>query len=262
MKSYVYTLALFFIFIFPSCDFFKGKNEKLDIKKVYRDDGSLHSVYQYKDSLIHGFYKEYYGNGKLKIKMNYKNGKKEGKRSLYYVGGSEQSRIHYKNGVRHGKSIWFYKNGKPYRITNYKTGKKHGPRKKLYKDGKLMSVITYKDEHPVYESLKEYTNEGKLITDYPEIIVECTDYSDFNNKVILKFHLSNNAKDVNFFIKKKVKNDKEIQLPVRSINGKGYMDFYVPPNTILMKKLKIVAKTKTDKQNPFKTETIYNLAID
>ena len=284
MKPVVTAIAI--LFILASCDFIPGGGNKVKTNKVFRDDGSLYAVFEYKDtvmavradscgagqacsdsikkvkkSLRHGLYKGYYRDGKLRVKVNYKNGKKEGKGSKYYPEGKEQARIYYKDGLKHGKSVWFYKSGKPYRVTYYHEGKMHGPRRKYFENGKLKSEIIYKYGAPQYDKLKEYTNQGYLVKDYPVIRFELTDHSSLNNEAVLKFYLSNRAKDVEYY--QTITEDGESRtIHITAEEGVGERRFYILKNSFVMKKIKITAKTKTAYGNPYSTTAVYNLAIE
>jgi antitoxin component YwqK of YwqJK toxin-antitoxin module len=71
-------------------------------KKEYRSDGSVNSIKNYKNDVLHGSFVKFYG-GEIYISGNYENGKKHGNWLKYYEGeGSLESA--YKLGVPNG--IW------------------------------------------------------------------------------------------------------------------------------------------------------------
>lgn len=154
-----------------SCNSSNDKpREDPNIKKTYREDGSLLACYTMKNGKYDGKAYNYYKNGKVNFEFNYVNGLKEGivKR--------------------------FYEDGKLYSQTPYVHDTIDGIRKLYYKNGIVSSEIPYKKGNPE-PGLKEYYDNGKLKTQ--DISITVTPLNDTKNKFQLK--LSKKYLDVKFY---------------------------------------------------------------
>lgn len=67
-------------------------------RKIYHDDGTLHSETPYVNGQIHGVCKYYYESGSLCSKSPHVNGQKHGVYKRYYADGSLELEIHYFRG--------------------------------------------------------------------------------------------------------------------------------------------------------------------
>ncbi len=242
---WIYTFLL--IMIAASCDQMKlnknskwsGKKEKPknELVKNYRKDGSLLSTVTYKNGVKNGTARNYYKNGKVQAEFNYKNGLKDGEEKVYY------------------------ENGKPYTITNYTQARKDGVYKKYYKNGQLCAEVLY-DDNVVMPGLKEYYRSGKLKTKTVSIQFELIDQTAFENRFVLKMHLSDGSQVAKFF---RIFEDEEGNYIGRSTitsnNGTGEMIFPLGPGKGMIDKIKIWAERTTSLKHPEVIEGTYRLSI-
>jgi hypothetical protein len=158
--------------------------------------------------------------------------------------------------------VWYYENGKPYSINPFINDKLNGIQKKYYKSGKIMAEIPYKDDQPGI-GIREYTDKGELITNYPKIIIEEINRIDPDNKFILNIYLSNRSANVKFYLDN-LDDDKYLKkymYEIETRRGIAARVYEVPPGYVKFQKINIIAKAKTRMGNPFIVQRTYNLAI-
>ena len=203
------------------------------INKNYYDNGALMSEVPVKDDVIHGIVKNYYKSGKL------------------------HSRVYYNMGEK-TKTIWYYESGEVYRVTPFKDNMMEGVRKFYYRSGTLKAEVPYKKGEPE-EGLKEYTTSGTLVSGYPKLQFKKVEKFD-ENKVILRFNLSNNTPNVDFNQIIEV-DGKEIKKSIPANQGYGQLLFRLAPGyQIDNKKIIIQAKTNSGRGNTYITRGVYNLS--
>jgi len=241
---------------------YRDENDNVRMVRQYFSNGYLKAEITVKDNKRHGITKNYSSTGRLLSTVNYVNGKKEGKTTNYYSNGNMHSTILYKNGVKEGDAIWYYKSGKIYSINPFVNNKLNGVQKKYYENGKLQAEVLYKDGQPGI-GLKEYTHEGKLITDYPKIIVQEVNQIAASDKFILKIYLSKRSADVQFYLDEldQGKYLKKHMYEIPAKNGVATRVYEVPPGYVKFQKINIIARIKTDFGNTYVTQKPYNLAI-
>jgi antitoxin component YwqK of YwqJK toxin-antitoxin module len=202
------------------------------IKKNYYDNGALMSEVPVKDDMIHGIVKNYYKSGKL------------------------HSRVYYNLGEK-TKTIWYYESGEVYRITTFSENKIDGVRKFYYRNGTLKAEVPYMKGEPI-EGLKEYTTSGTLVRGYPRFQFKKIEKFD-ENKVILRFNLSNNTPNVEYNQIIEV-DGKEIKKSLPANQGYGQLLFRLTPGyQIENKKIIIQAKTNSGRGNTYITRGVYTL---
>ncbi len=206
--------------------------------------------------------KSYYSDGSIKSEVPIVEGKRHGIAKNFYSDGTVSHKVVYENGLRHGASKWYYETGELYRETPYVKGKMEGIRKKYYRNGNLKAEIPFRNGYPV-RGLKEYNVNGNPVNkNYPEIIFNPIDKLAFENEYILEFRLSDNRKNVKYFLVKETDADRKLRIELTSKDGKGKREFYVPPGQFVMEKITILAMTKTKMGNVYVTEKTHNLAIE
>lgn len=119
-----------------------GNEEKPELVKKYRDDGTLSSISQVDD--------EGYVNG---VRVNY-----------YEDGKTVHSRVSYQHGRKHGPAIWYYRDGQIYEHTNFHHGRREGVTKRYYENGTLMEEVTYQQGKEL-PGKKRYDREGEPVTE-------------------------------------------------------------------------------------------------
>lgn len=202
----------------------------------------------------------YEKSGKLKSEITVKNKRKNGPAKEYYPSGKLRSLVQYVDNVTVGETIWYYENGQSYRITPYVNGKMNGIRKIYYDNGKLQAEIPYKDGK-LLEGTKEFDKSGNLIKKYPQIFLEARNNIKTNNTFILYCKLDKKATNTVFY--QEVKNSEEETLlnilPVK--NGVSLIEFYIPSQTIVNKRIPVWAEFKTQLGNPYLAKKVYELNI-
>jgi antitoxin component YwqK of YwqJK toxin-antitoxin module len=263
MKFKMYILLVLF---FSSCDLILKKEEKpksdTRVIKEFYDTGSLKTETSVKGNERHGPTKNYDRKGNLTSETPYVNNKKEGLHKDYYPSGKIHLTINFKNGVKEGDETWYYENEKPFRVNPFVNGKIHGIQKWYYKNGRLMGEVPYKEGFAGI-GLKEYTEEGQLITSYPEIIFKEVNQIMIADKFVLKISMSNNARKVKFYLddlnEGKYTKKYMFELPVE--NGVASQNYHVPPGFMKMEKINVIAVYTTPRGLPYITQKIYNLAL-
>ena len=107
-----------------------GTDEFVSKRITYYPNGQIKEVEHYKDSELHGDYREYYKNGQISVKVNYIDGKKNGEYFEFYYDGVIWEHAFYTNGDYNGEYITYFINGK---IKSYE----------LYKQGDRIEAIWY-----------------------------------------------------------------------------------------------------------------------
>lgn len=222
------------------------------ILKEYFSNGKIKTETAAKGNLRHGLTKNYDRDGNLLSQVNYVNNTRQGMATNFYpVSGKVNSTLVYKNGIKVEDEIWYYESGQPYRVTPYVKGVANGIQKYYYEDGKIKAEVPIKNGDPGV-GLKEYKNDGTLITGYPTLVLKQKDYIANANKVILQIELSDPYTEVKFYRgmleEGKYVTDKLFQLATQ--NRIAQVDFNVPPGSTLNQKIVISANLKTPMGNP------------
>jgi antitoxin component YwqK of YwqJK toxin-antitoxin module len=243
----------------------KDNNKSDDGTVIVREffsNGKVKAEISVKDNKRHGITRNYSSKGSLLSTVNYANGKKEGKATNYYSSGRVHSTMIYKNGLREGEAVWYFESGKPYSVSQFINNKLNGIQKKYYKNGNLQSELPCKDGQPG-TGLKEYTEEGKLISDCPVIIVREINRIATDDKFTLNIYLSRHLSNVHFYLDDldSGKYLKKYMYEIHSENGVATKTYDVPQGYVKFQKLNIIAKARTRLGNTYITQRTYNLAI-
>ncbi|MDX2001473.1 MAG: hypothetical protein SFW35_03525 [Chitinophagales bacterium] len=115
--------------------------------------------------------REYNAEGKLVKVLDYKNGKKHGYVTEYYDNGNKYKQFPYAYGVMDGVYKEYYREGQLFMEVPVEEGVFNGLMKKYHKNGQLQCELKY-EYNKESLGLKEYDVNGKLITGYPEILIE------------------------------------------------------------------------------------------
>jgi hypothetical protein len=156
---------------------------------------------------------------------SFKNGVKHGLSKSFYPNGNPRQTFWYENGLRADSAKWYFEGGQVFRTTPYKNDTIDGIQKQYYRIGKLKANLGYQKglRTPL---LEEFTQEGKLITGYPELIVNIKD--DYKTKGIYRIALELTDKNVKvkYFRGDFAKGvfDTVRCKPINIIKGVGYLD--------------------------------------
>lgn len=140
-----------------------------------------------------------YKSGQFLIKeITFKNGVRHGLMKSFYKGGQLYQTFWYENGLREDSVKWYYLEGQIFRSTPYKHDTIDGIQKQYYRSGKVKARIGYNKgmRTPQFE---EYTQNGKLVKDYPEIIVTIKDEYNTTGAYMITLGLSDLSRKVVFY---------------------------------------------------------------
>ncbi len=202
-----------------------------------RDDGTISSVNQVdENNSIHGIRATYYGDGK----------------TLY-------SKRTYSHGRKQGPATWYYMNGQVYKQSHFEEGERQGLTRVYYKNGKL-SAEYESHKGNVLPGLKEYKEDGTLITDYPDIQFREIDLLASKNRVDLEIFCTKKRSGVRFYMLNE-KNGEKSRVYLITENDSTARRFNVQPGQTLHKKLNILAVIPTALGNLLAREYTYQLNI-
>ncbi len=202
-----------------------------------RDDGTISSVNQVNEnSRVHGIRASYYEDGK----------------TLY----SKQT---FKYGKKQGPATWYYLDGKIFKRTNYVDGKRDGLTRIYYKDGSLLAEFEAENGN-VLPGLKEYKEDGTLVTSYPEIQFKEIDLLASKNRLDLEISCTKKRSGVKFFILHE-KDGETSRVYLITKDDKTLMQFYVKPGKALDRNVDILAELPTELGNILSRRYTYQLSV-
>jgi hypothetical protein len=231
-----------------------------------KPSGKKHKKEKVRDGVVKSYYDE--AKKMIKAEVTMKNGKQEGSAIQYYKSGRKALEMFYKDGLREGMATRYFENGTVGQQTMYAKDKMHGIQKKFKESGKLLSEAEFYEDKPC-KGLKEYLIDGtlKAVKDYPKIVIKPIDRIFMDGMYVLKLSLSEKAKEVEFYTGV-LTNQKYIGMDasrVWSLSGnknEAEIVFTLPPGSLVMEKLNIIAKFKTVNGNYYITEVPYNVAVE
>ena len=202
-----------------------------------RDDGTISSVNQVNDNnRVHGIRATYYEDGL----------------TLY-------SKHTFNHGRKHGPAIWYYTNGQVFKQTNFEDGKRHGLTRVYYKSGKLSAE--FESEHGnVLPGLKEYDEDGTLVTSYPDVQFREINLLASNNRVDLEIYCTKKRSGVKFYVLKE-ENQKTDRIYLITEHDSALLQYYVQPGEELNKKVEILAEIPTELGNVLARKYSYQLSV-
>lgn len=139
-----------------------------------------------------------YHDGKLQAEFTVIDGVRQGIGRCYYENGKISTTCNYIDGLKEGMERKFYFDGELYRTREFVKGIFTGTEKRFYENGNLMTVQNYKNAMPSI-GLQEYTNTGKLVTDYPELKHKIVYDRDYEKQKLLLFYFSDKNKKVSYY---------------------------------------------------------------
>jgi hypothetical protein len=169
--------------------------------------------------------KKYTSGNYLVKEVTFKNGIREGLMKSFYQDGQLRQTFWYENNMREDSSCWFHPDGKLFRTTPYKHDTVDGIQKQFYKNGEIRAKIGYSKG---YRSglFQEFDQNGKLVTGYPEVVVDFKD--DYNSRGIYRImlSLSDKSKKVKFYRGDFTDGrfDTTMVKPIKTVDGKAILD--------------------------------------
>jgi MORN repeat variant len=195
--------------------------------------------------------KKYYSNKLLIKEITFKNGVRQGEMRSFYQGGQLRQTFWYENGLREDSSKWYYLEGQVFRSTPYRHDTIHGTQKQYYRNGRLKAKLNYFKGLRTPE-LEEFTNDGKLVSGYPDIMYTFTDNYSTTGKVRLNLSLSDKSTRVKFYrgdFTDGVFDSTKCSM-IKAVNGKAFVDLR-KTNSPQVNKISIIAVVLTDFGNNY-----------
>ena len=131
-------------------------------------------------------------------------------------------------------------------MTPFKSGKKHGVQKKYYESGKLMAEIPY-ENGKLIAGTKEFSKDGDIITDTPEILVKERDLTLLQGTYYVEVWLQKSVGKTEFY---RIKDNGTQTIAEKMENGRHRFGFLSVPNNTEFVEFTIYAKTRTKMNNP------------
>jgi hypothetical protein len=145
-------------------------------------------------------------------------------------------------------------------VTQYVNGKIEGIQKKYYKSGRILAEVPfYNDEQQ--PGIREYTETGELIKDYPEIVFEKPVKTSPSGQFMLRMHLSDNSREVVFEQMTINAAGDTVIAKVNTNEGIGEIPFLVEKGKSVAAQVQIRARTRTKLKNIYITERQYYVKI-
>ncbi len=166
-----------------------------------------------------------YMSGDIIIKeVTFENGVRQGVMKSFYLDGRVRQTFWYDNGLREDSAKWYYEDGKIFRSTPYKNDTIDGIQKQYYKNGRLKARLEYKKG---YRTLlfEEYTPDGKLVGEYPELVVSTRDEYKTNGTYRITLSRSDKSTKVKFYrgdLTNGVYDTTKVT-NIKTVNGVGYL---------------------------------------
>lgn len=142
--------------------------------------------------------KQYMNSGRLLKEVTFKNGVRQGLTKTYYAGGQLYQTFWYEKGLRQDTGKWYFTEGQVFRATPYKNDTIDGIQIQYYRTGQLRAKIGYEKGFRT-QFFEEYTNTGKLVTGYPEIVVSVRDDYNSRGRYTINLEMSDTSKRVRFY---------------------------------------------------------------
>ncbi|HLN21429.1 MAG TPA: hypothetical protein VK213_10095 [Bacteroidales bacterium] len=138
-------------------------------------------------------------SGQYKVsEVTFKNGVRQGLTKTFYRSGKLQRTFWYESGLRQDSSCWFYEEGQLFRTTPFINDTINGIQKQFYRTGELKAELGYSGGlRTLY--FKEYSRDGKLISNYPELLIKTEDKYNINGTYNITLSLSDLNNDVKFY---------------------------------------------------------------
>ena len=195
--------------------------------------------------------KQYFTGNTLIKEVTFKNGVRNGVMKSFYNGKQIRQTFWYKDGLREDSAKWYYMEGPVFRATPYVKDTINGIQQQYFRNGKIKARIGFEKGLRNF-FFEEYTTDGKLIKNYPDVVVTTKDDYKVNGTYKITLELSNKSPKVKFFrgeFGKGIYDTGKVD-PVKTVNGTG---------TLILKKssaavkpaVEILAEILTDYGNNY-----------
>jgi hypothetical protein len=165
---------------------------------------------------------KYFSKDLLLKEVSFRNGVRNGLTKTYYPGGQLYQTFWYVDDLKEDSAKWFYTEGQLFRATPYNHDTIDGIQKQYFRTGELRAKIRYKKGFRTLE-FEEFTREGKVIKNYPEIVINLKDTYKTDGRYTLNLELSDKSTRVKFYagvFTDEIFDTTAIK-PIRTIEGKA-----------------------------------------
>jgi hypothetical protein len=142
--------------------------------------------------------KQYFSGNTLVKEVTFKNGIRQGEMRSFYTSKQVRQSFWYENGLREDSAKWYYVEGPVFRATPYKRDTIHGIQQQYFKSGKIKARLGFEKGFRTF-FFEEYTSDGKLISGYPDIVVDVKDDYRANGTYRISLSLSDKGTKVKYF---------------------------------------------------------------
>jgi hypothetical protein len=189
MRSITSTILVLALLIFMSSCGGKGNSNK--------ESQAVADTVSVPDTGYTGI-KQYFSGNTLVKEVTFKNGVRQGVMKSFYTSKQVRQTFWYENGLREDSAKWYYVEGPVFRATPYKRDTINGIQQQYFTNGRIKARLGYEKGLRTF-FFEEYTPDGKLITDYPTMIVNIKDEYKTKGTFRISFELSNKAQKVKYF---------------------------------------------------------------
>jgi len=142
--------------------------------------------------------KTYTSGNKVVKEVSFENGVRHGLTKTFYPGGQVYQTFWYENDKKEDSARWYYPEGRLFRTTPFRNDTVDGIQKQFYRSGVVRAKIGFiKGYRTPY--FAEYTQEGKLLQNYPDVVVNTTDEYRSRGLYRIGLELSDKSTKVQFF---------------------------------------------------------------
>jgi len=142
--------------------------------------------------------KQYFSGNTLVKEVTFRNGIRHGEMKSFYTTRQVRQLFWYENGLREDSAKWYYIEGPVFRATPYIRDTIHGIQQQYFKNGKLKARLGFEKGLRTF-FFEEYSSDGKLISGYPDIVVNVKDEYRTNGICRISLELSDKATKVKYY---------------------------------------------------------------
>jgi hypothetical protein len=182
-----------------------------------RDLNEADTIDNTPDSIV-----KYFSSQRLLKEVSFKNGVRNGLTKTYYPGGQLYQTFWYRHDLREDSSGWYYLEGQLYRSTPYVHDTIQGIQRQYYRNGNKKARIGF-DKGLRTEFFEEFTADGKLVSNYPELTVSVTDEYKTRGSYTITLNMSDNSKNAKFYKGEFIEGryDTTKYTPIKTVDGIG-----------------------------------------
>ncbi len=142
--------------------------------------------------------KTYTSGNKVVKEVSFENGVRHGLTKTFYPGGQVYQTFWYENDKKEDSARWYYPEGRLFRTTPFRNDTVDGIQKQFYRSGVVRAKIGFKKGYRT-PYFAEYNQDGKLLQNYPDVVVKTADEYKSRGLYRIGLELSDKSTKVQFF---------------------------------------------------------------